>query len=188
MKGLVILPLRPLKASNTLFLDRDGVLNEVVIRETEVSSPRCLDEFKIADDIDALKDSRVVCDWNLIVVTNQPDLARGTIDLKFLLDIHLRISQRIPINTVYICPHKESAGCACRKPKTGLIQQFRNDHPDLDGKECMVGDRRQDFECASRAEITFVLKKQSYNYELHNISDMTINDLTALKSLLLSSE
>ena len=71
-------------ASNTLFLDRDGVLNEAVIRSGQVSSPRNSLEFVISSDISALSVPFLTEQWNLIVVTNQPDLTRGLIDFDIL--------------------------------------------------------------------------------------------------------
>lgn len=188
MKEPMVFSFRPVKATNTLFLDRDGVLNHAVLRKSEISSPRSLDEFKIADDIDALAVPEIVQHWNLVLVSNQPDLARGEIDLVFLKEIHEIISHRIPLNEVYICPHQQSDGCTCRKPRMGLIQRFRNNHPELNGKECMVGDRISDWNCALKAKIPFVLRKRPYSTKLTKLTAYAyaIDDLWNLKTLLQS--
>lgn len=186
MKEPLVYSLRPLKAANTLFLDRDGVLNHSVLRKSEISSPRYLKEFKIAEDIDALAVSDIVEHWNLVVVSNQPDLARGEIDLVFLKEIHEIISHRIPLNEVYVCPHQQSDDCTCRKPGTGLIQRFRINHPELKGKECIIGDRISDWKCALKAKIPFVLRKRPYNVKLTKSTAHAINDLWNLTTLLQS--
>ena len=69
---------------NTLYLDRDGVLNEVVIRGKEISSPRNLEEFKLSLGMSALASPNFVKNWNLVIITNQPDISRGLIDLNFV--------------------------------------------------------------------------------------------------------
>ena len=76
---------------NTLYLDRDGVLNEAVIRGSEISSPRNLKELKISSDIVALASPNIVKNWNLVIVTNQPDISRGLIDLTFVDEINSKI-------------------------------------------------------------------------------------------------
>ena len=174
--------LRPLGSSNTLFLDRDGVLNEVVMREEEVSSPRDRGEFRICEDLVALAAPELQS-WNLVVVTNQPDLSRGLIDEALLDDFHNSLAERIPINAFYICPHLSTYGCGCRKPARGLIDRFRQDHP-VGGFEIFIGDRESDQQCARNAQIPFALRKRSYNSGLEASSDLTLDTLWAVESVL----
>lgn len=172
------------KAPNTLFIDRDGVLNEAVLRGLEISSPRSLKEFVISNDIDALIDPDILKSWNFVVVSNQPDLSRELIDLDFLEAINDRINSRIPLNTVYICPHEQLANCYCRKPKIGMVERFHIDYPEIKGRELMIGDRVSDLECASRAEIAFVLRKRHYNKSINEAAGSIIDNLWGLTKLL----
>jgi len=184
INGPLIYQYQPLRAANTLFLDRDGVLNDAVVRGKEVSSPRDLDEVNLADDIDALASPDIVLRWNLLVLTNQPDLSRGSIDLQFLSKVHDKINELIPINAVYVCPHQKAEDCICRKPGIGMIQKFRNDHPELYRKECMVGDRISDWQCALKAGMPFVLRKRPYNKGLVSSMSHSIDNLWELKTIL----
>ena len=172
------------EAPNTLYLDRDGVLNEAVIRGSEISSPRNLKELKISSDISALASPNIVSNWNLVIVTNQPDISRGLIDLNFVDEINSKIIAILPINVVYVCPHQREDACSCRKPKIGMIEQFRLDYPEINGNELFVGDRKSDFECAQRAKIPFILRKRDYNTDLCNLDYLAIDDLSLLKSFL----
>ncbi len=176
----VVRLLRRPKAPNTLYLDRDGVLNEAVLRGEEVSSPRSRIEFRVSDDLDALAD---LDDWNLVVVTNQPDLSRGLIDLDLLDSFHGELARRIPINAFYICPHLSTHECLCRKPAQGLIERFRHDNPRL-GTELFIGDRQSDQLCAREAGIPFALRLRSYNGGLEDSSDMILDSLWAIDSIL----
>lgn len=180
----IVFSFRPLSAANTLFLDRDGVLNYAVRRKTEVSSPRSLKEFRIVNDIDALAAKDIIERWNLVVISNQPDISRGKINLEFLEEIHKKINSRIPLNEVYICPHQHIDGCNCRKPNTGMIQQFHSNHPTFEGKECMVGDRSIDLNCAFTAKIPFIFRKRPYNANLGKLATYVIEDLWNLKTIL----
>ena len=171
------------EASNTLYLDRDGVLNETVIRGAEVSSPRNLKELNICSDINSLASKKIIDNWNLVIITNQPDISRGLIDLNFISEINIRIASFLPINMVYVCPHQLKEDCLCRKPKIGMIKQFRLDYPKTNGMELFVGDRKSDFECAQSAGIPFIQRKRSYNLDLCESSNLIIDDLTYMKEI-----
>jgi len=123
------------EAPNTLYLDRDGVLNDVIIRGTEISSPRKLKEIKITNDLDIFEKPEILNKWNFVIISNQPDIERGLIDEKFLEEVNNRIRLRIQLNAAYICPHHKLDNCSCRKPKTGLIDRFRLDYPHIKGQE-----------------------------------------------------
>ncbi len=143
---------RPLTSNNTLFLDRDGVLLHTVDREGYRGSVRHRDEVKLTPLCQWLNAK----DWNFVMITNQPDLSKGLIDMPFLQRVNTYISENIPLNMVLICPHQEEDHCNCRKPKTGLIDEFRKIYR-LEGKEYMIGDTWRDKECAVAAGIPFVL-------------------------------
>jgi D-glycero-D-manno-heptose 1,7-bisphosphate phosphatase len=180
--GPIVFRFKNPEAPNTLYLDRDGILNEAVIRGTEISSPRNMKELKISSDIVALTSPNIVRNWNLVIVTNQPDISRGLIDLNFVDEINNRIIAILPINVVYVCPHQHEDACSCRKPKIGMIEQFRLDYPEININELFVGDRKSDFECAQRAQITFVLRKRDYNTDLYDLSDSAIDDLSYIEN------
>lgn len=174
---------KPITAQNTIFLDRDGVLNHVVFREDEISSPRSLEEFQLSEDIDALKEPWIQENWNLVVITNQPDLSRGLVTMDLLERFHALIAERIPVNAVYICPHLSADQCDCRKPACGLVWRFRRDQH-LKGRELFIGDRKSDQECAKAAKILFTLRCRPYNQELIKNSRFTINNLGEIQTLI----
>lgn len=175
---------KPPSFVNTLFLDRDGVLIDPVVRGLEVSSPRSLDEIGISADISALAQPGIRDHWNLVIISNQPDLARKIINLSFVQEIHERIKCRIPVNAAYVCPHQESDACSCRKPQDGLIRKFREDFPHLRGGDYMVGDRVVDKQCALNAGIPFILRKRPYNKDLAFSAELAVKDLWGLETLL----
>jgi D-glycero-D-manno-heptose 1,7-bisphosphate phosphatase len=104
-----------------VFLDRDGVLNEAVVRDGQPYPPQTAAEVRIvagaAADLQRLK----ALGLPLIVVTNQPDVARGTQTAAAVEAIHQRLRGELPIDEFLVCFHDDKDGCACRKPKPGLI-------------------------------------------------------------------
>ena len=168
------------EAPNTLYLDRDGVLNEVVIRSGEVSSPRTIHELNLSSDIEVLSDPKIVDTWNLVVITNQPDLSRKLIDINFLEKINSKILEKIPVNIFYVCPHQSIDNCICRKPKIGMIENYRREYPSYIKNEVMIGDTNKDLKCAEKANINFILKIQSYNLDLKNSAPYNISSFFEL--------
>ena len=74
--------------------------------------------------------------------------------------------------------------CECRKPKTGIIDRFRQDYPGAVKKECMIGDRQTDFECAQLACINFITREREYNSELVRKSEFKVSSLEQVATML----
>jgi len=104
-----------------VFLDRDGVLNEAVMREGKPYPPGSAAEVKIIADAAAALARLKARGLPLIVVTNQPDVARGAQTVEEVEAIHERIRSELPVDDVLSCLHDDGDGCTCRKPKPGLI-------------------------------------------------------------------
>ncbi len=140
-----------------VFLDRDGVLNAAVIREGRPYPPASLAELRIAPDApDSLARLRSA-GFLLIVVTNQPDLARGRTTPEIVGEIHAALRAALPLDAIYICAHDNGNGCECRKPKPGmLLDAARQFDIDLGGS-FMVGDRWRDVDAGARAGCRTVL-------------------------------
>jgi D-glycero-D-manno-heptose 1,7-bisphosphate phosphatase len=134
-----------------VFLDRDGVLNEAVVRGGKPYSPAGLHELAIPPDVpDALGTLRAA-GFALIVVTNQPDVARGIQPRTAVEEIHAALRAQLPLDDILVCYHDDRDGCSCRKPQPGLLlraaAEYRIDLP----RSFMVGDRWRDVEAGRRA-------------------------------------
>ena len=169
---------------NTLFLDRDGVLIHPVLRGDHVGSARQEKDIRMCNDFEGLNLPDIVKNWNLVIITNQPDVSYGHIDMVFVERIGDLISTLIPINVMYVCPHEDKDKCECRKPNAGMIKQYHNDYPEIIGKEFLVGDTDKDYGCAENAGIPFILRKRSYNTDLVPFADYYINTLRGLGDIL----
>jgi D-glycero-D-manno-heptose 1,7-bisphosphate phosphatase len=127
-----------------VFLDRDGVLNRSIDRNGVPSPPISLDDFEllpgVRDAVDRLKDAGFV----LVVVTNQPDIARGTQEPSVVDAMNQVVIRELGIDAVLVCPHDDADDCVCRKPKPGLLLEAM-DRFDIDrDRSFMVGDRWRD--------------------------------------------
>jgi len=139
----------PLKRA--VFLDRDGVLNEAPVRDGKPYAPASVAELRILKDApDALSRLKSL-GLPLIVVTNQPDVARGTQTVAAVEAIDDQLRRELPLDDFFACYHDDPDHCACRKPKPGLILQAAAKYG-LDPAQCfMVGDRWRDIDAGHAA-------------------------------------
>jgi D-glycero-D-manno-heptose 1,7-bisphosphate phosphatase len=152
-----------------VFLDRDGVLNEVRMEGATASTPRTVAELEILPtakaDLGRLREAGYV----LLVVSNQPDVARGDLSLDAVEEINRALRTALPIDAVYVCPHDTRDGCACRKPKPGLIRAgAREWGVDLAGS-WLIGDRWVDLAAAEAAGIDGLLVERPWSWDATSI-------------------
>ena len=145
-----------------VFLDRDGVLNKAIMRNGKPYPPRDLSELIIAEgactSLDVLRREGFV----LVVVTNQPDIARGKANRADVDKINTRLVDLLPLDAVEVCEHDDEDQCDCRKPKPGMILRLqRRLVLDLE-HSFMIGDRWRDIEAGRRAGCRTVLIGDGY--------------------------
>ena len=133
-------------ALRAVFLDRDGVLNRTIICNGKPYPPATLEELEILPGVpQALADLKK-CGLLLLVVTNQPDVARGTQQRAMVESLHAALAKNLPIDEFFVCYHDDGDGCDCRKPKPGLLLQaaarYGLDLPN----SFLIGDRWRDIE------------------------------------------
>ncbi|QSA97462.1 D-glycero-beta-D-manno-heptose 1,7-bisphosphate 7-phosphatase [Methylococcus sp. EFPC2] len=140
-----------------ILLDRDGVINED--SDAYIKSP---DEWvPIPGSLEAI---RLLNQngYRVAVLTNQSGIARGLFDLATLERIHAKMRAATEeagghIEHIFYCPHGPEDGCACRKPATGLFEQFAGKYrAELDGLPA-VGDSLRDLQAAERAGCSPIL-------------------------------
>jgi D-glycero-D-manno-heptose 1,7-bisphosphate phosphatase len=136
-----------------VFLDRDGVLNESFVRGGVPTPPRSLEEFRVLPGVaEACADLRQA-GFVLVVVTNQPDIARGTQTRAEVDRIHERLRSLVPLDEICVCPHDDADACRCRKPRPGMLLGAA-ERLGLDlARSASVGDRWRDIEAAQRAGV-----------------------------------
>lgn len=147
--------------ARAVFLDRDGVLNEAVVREGKPYPPASVDELRVvtgaADALLRLKNAG----YRLIVVTNQPDVARGTQSREAVEAINERLRAELPIDEFVVCYHDGDL-CECRKPRPGALRDAAGRHGLDLGRSFMIGDRWRDVEAGQRAGCTALFIDYDY--------------------------
>jgi D-glycero-D-manno-heptose 1,7-bisphosphate phosphatase len=151
---------------HAVFLDRDGVLNQPFVRDGLPFPPATVEDFEfypgVAEECARLKAAGFV----LIVVTNQPDVGRGTQKRKAVDAMHEKLRAAVPsIDAIEVCYHagsKYGEPCACRKPKPGMLLRAAAGH-DIDLKRSfLIGDRWRDVDCARAAGCRAVFIDHGY--------------------------
>jgi D-sedoheptulose 7-phosphate isomerase len=150
------------RLSRAVFLDRDGVLNRAVIRDGKPYPPASVAELDIAAGAEnALRELKAQ-GFKLLVVTNQPDLAKGLATQEDVDAINQKLAAALPVDEFFVCPHVDGDNCDCRKPKAGLLLEgARKHHIDLSAS-FMIGDRWRDVEAGQNAGCRTVLIDQGY--------------------------
>jgi len=139
-----------------VFLDRDGVLNRVVVRQGRPYPPADLAELEILPDAAAALTKLKQRGFLLLVVTNQPDVARGRQQRAEVEKMHAAIEKALPIDEFFVCYHDDQDGCDCRKPKPGLLLEATEKYG-LEMKESyLVGDRWRDIDAGEAVGCTTI--------------------------------
>ena len=149
--------------NRAVFLDRDGVLARALVRDGKAYAPVTPDELEIESEAPAALAELKAAGFLLVVVTNQPDVARGITRREDVEKMHARMRAALPVDAVFVCYHDDRAGCDCRKPKPGMLLAASATHDvDLAGS-FMVGDRWRDVDAGASAGCRTVWIDRGYN-------------------------
>lgn len=133
-----------------IFLDRDGVLNEAIVRAGRPYSPSNSAELRIFQNAAALRRLKAA-GFLLIAVSNQPEVGRGSQTRETVEEINARVCEALPLDAFYVCFHSGTEKCDCRKPKPGLLLAAAAAW-DIDlERSFLVGDRWRDIDAGTSA-------------------------------------
>lgn len=160
-----------------VFLDRDGVLNEAIVRDGHPFAPTCLSELIVLPEAPPACSSLRKEGFLIIVVTNQPELSRGSLDEGTLEALHAELGRRVALDGIYVCPHDDRQRCACRKPAPGLLLQAAAEKGIDLGRSFLVGDRWRDIEAGQRAGCRTIFIDRGYVERRPVGADADVSDL-----------
>jgi D-glycero-D-manno-heptose 1,7-bisphosphate phosphatase len=148
--------------NRAVFLDRDGVLTRAQIRDGKPYAPVAPAEMEIEPDAAGSLAQLKAAGFLLIVVTNQPDVARGTTRREDVEAMHSILRAALPLDGCFICYHDDADACACRKPLPGLLTLAAAEHL-IDLKESfLIGDRWRDIDAGAAAGCRTILIDRAY--------------------------
>jgi D-glycero-D-manno-heptose 1,7-bisphosphate phosphatase len=159
-----------------VFLDRDGVLNDIVIRAGQPASPRSAGEFSLRPEAAVAVSRLRRCSDAVFVVTNQPDIARGLLPRAELDAMLERLRVEAGVDDIAVCEHQDGDGCLCRKPLPGLLHGLAERWEVDLTRSFIVGDTWRDMDAGRAAGCTTVLLRTWYNTEAE--ADMIVNTLS----------
>jgi D-glycero-D-manno-heptose 1,7-bisphosphate phosphatase len=168
-----------------VFLDRDGVINRALVRNGRPYPPATLSEVEILPGVRQAMLALHKKDWLLVVVTNQPDVARGTTSRAQVDAINAYLQQELPIDDFRTCFHDSGDGCSCRKPLPGaLLDAARGHNIDL-GASYMVGDRWRDTEAGASAGCKTFFIDYGYDEKQPESVDFRVSSLSEATDIIL---
>jgi len=162
-----------------VFLDRDGVLNEAVVKDGKPYPPSLPEDLRIipqaAEALARLKEREFL----LIVVTNQPDVARGRQSRENVELMHRHLLKHLPLDDVFTCFHDSADACDCRKPKPGMVTRAAEIYGIDRSRSFLVGDRWRDIDAGANAGCRTVLIDQGYDERAPDaVPDATVRSLS----------
>ena len=162
------------RVARAVFIDRDGVINRAFFRDLVPCPPAAVDELEILAGVPEALARLRRAGFRLIVVTNQPDVARGTQTRAAVDAINAQLLATLPLDEIRVCYHDDADRCECRKPKPGLLMQG----PPVDlAASFMVGDRWRDIEAGRNAGCVTVLVDSGQREALRHEPDARVSTL-----------
>jgi D-glycero-D-manno-heptose 1,7-bisphosphate phosphatase len=160
-----------------VFLDRDGVINRAIVLEKKPYPPTSVEQLEILPNVASALEHLHDSDFKLIVVTNQPDVARGTQSRVIVEAMHEWLCARLPIDAVFTCFHDNADKCNCRKPAPGLLLEAASKYRIDLTSSFMIGDRWRDIEAGKRAGCKTLFIDYEYDEKLLSQPDVTVSSL-----------
>ncbi len=191
--------------NTAVFLDRDGVINKLIFNEAngEFEPPHKIEDLNLYSW--TLESLMTVMEngFDLFLVSNQPDYAKGKCSLEDLLSVHKRLDEIMIGNNIffkeyYYCYHHPagivpgySGKCNCRKPEPYFLKKAEKEYG-IDLKQSwMIGDRESDILCGKNAGVRTILVKSEEKIldpgKLKEIPDFTADNLRDAVSLLVKN-
>lgn len=169
--------------NKALFLDRDGVICPELGRYRLAS-----DGFQLLPGIKDVVRAAKERGYLVVVVTNQPQIAKGLLSEAELQKLHSDMERLLgyALDGIYHCPHTDADSCTCRKPKAGMLVRAAEEL-DIDcARSILIGDGDKDILAgqAVGCKTIFVKNKFKEQYLANCTSDYAVRDLSEIISLL----
>jgi D-glycero-D-manno-heptose 1,7-bisphosphate phosphatase len=172
--------------NRAVFLDRDGVITRSLVRDGRPYAPTTLDDFAFLPGVgDAIQDLKNA-GFRLVVVTNQPDVATGTVRRDIVEAMHGQLRAAFPVDAIKVCYHVDQDNCDCRKPKPGMLLEAAAELQIDLSQSFMVGDRWRDIGAGKAAGCKTILIESGYEERQADSPDAVAADLPQACTLILS--
>jgi len=171
-----------------VFLDRDGVLNNIIIKNGLPFSPENYENLKILpgvkESVIKLKQLHFYC----LVITNQPDVSRGKIKKKTIIKMNEYLKKELNLDDIFVCFHDDHDKCECRKPNPGLIFEAAKKWNIKLNKSYMIGDRWKDIDAGNRSGCKTIFIDNNYEEKIKTKPDFTSENLLKAVTIIEKNE
>jgi D-glycero-D-manno-heptose 1,7-bisphosphate phosphatase len=169
-----------------VFLDRDGVINRALVRDGKPYAPARLEELEILPGVAEALSRLREAGFRLVVVTNQPDVARGTQRRDVVEAMNAALGAALPLDEFRVCYHDDRDACRCRKPGPGLLEDAAGEAGLSLPDSYMVGDRWRDVDAGRRAGCTTIFIDREYSERRPDKPDVMVSSLSEAADWILS--
>jgi D-glycero-D-manno-heptose 1,7-bisphosphate phosphatase len=168
-----------------VFLDRDGVINRAVVRDGKPYPPSAVSDTVILPGVEEALTALHDAGYLLIVVTNQPDVARGATSRAAVEAINDYLNAHLMLDEFRTCYHDSKDGCDCRKPLPGSLLSAASQYSIDLNLSYMVGDRWRDIEAGTRAGCKTIFIDYGYDEKQPEAPDFTVTSLLEASKIIL---
>ena len=179
----------PQTTHRAVFLDRDGVINRVTVRNGMPHPPSRVEEFELYDDVPEACARLKGSNFLLVVISNQPDVGRGTQTREAVEAMNLKMQSALPLlDRIEVCYHageRYGQPCDCRKPRPGMIVRAAAELNVDPKRSYVIGDRWRDIDCARAAGCRAVFIQRGYKEALRAAPDFIVASLNEAVSAVL---
>lgn len=173
-----------MKPTRALFLDRDGILNRVVMREGSPASPRVPGEFELLEGAADLVRAAREAGWLTIVVTNQPDIGRGLMRPADLEAMHRMLADAVEVDDIEVCTDGDDTSPR-RKPNPGMLLDAAAKWGIHLGRSWLVGDSGKDLGAGRAAGVRTILLETPYNRAVHGTATANFSSLREITEFII---
>jgi D-glycero-D-manno-heptose 1,7-bisphosphate phosphatase len=162
---------------SAVFLDRDGVINRAIVHERRPYPPATLQELEILPGVEEALQKLHAAGFLLIVVTNQPDVSRGSMTKETVEEINQHLMSCLLLDEFYTCYHDTKECCTCRKPLPGSLLLAAKKYNLNLSASYMVGDRWKDIAAGQGAGCKTIFIDYAYDEKQPSSIDFKVSSL-----------
>ncbi|HXT71398.1 MAG TPA: HAD family hydrolase [Vicinamibacterales bacterium] len=169
-----------------VFVDRDGVINRPIVRGGRPFAPANVEELEILPGVEEALTRLRAAGFLLVVVTNQPEVSRGTLSHAALDAMHAALRSALPLDDIRVCPHDDRDACDCRKPKPGMVLAAARELGISLARSYVVGDRWRDIAAGRTAGCVTIFVDCGYDEPRPDGAAVTVRSLAEAAEWILS--
>lgn len=162
------------------------MINRAVVRDGKPYPPDRIEDLEILPGVPEALARLRDAGFRLVVVTNQPDVARGTQRREVVDAMHATLAAALPLDEFRVCDHDDKDACRCRKPEPGLLLDAAREAGISLPDSFMIGDRWRDVEAGRRAGCTTIFIDRGYTERQPDKPDIVVSSLSEAADWILS--